>query len=346
MKTFSYRIKDSTSGSQLNQLASAVNFVWNFCNETQHHAVRWDKRWVSSVDLCKLTTGTSTALGLHSQTIQAVCQEYAIRRQQHKKRWLRWRSKRSLGWVPFKASGIVIDGDSITYAGHVFRCWLSRPLEGEIKTGSFSQDARGRWYVNVTCEVPAAEPTPGTGEIGVDLGLKNLLTTSDGEVVEAQRFYRDLEPQLAIAQRAKKKRRVSALHAKIKNRRKDFLHKLSTRLVLENILIVVGNVNAAALAKTKMAKSVLDAGWSMLRTFLEYKALARKVQYIEVNEAFSTQDCSTCLARTGPVGLPGLSIREWTCSHCGSLHNRDRNAAHNLLRFGHETLLREESHAL
>jgi putative transposase len=344
IKTFSYRLKDSTSGKHLSRLAAAVNQVWNFCNEAQHHAVRWSKPWVSPTTLCALTAGSGTMLGLHSQTVQAVCQEYVTRRRQHRKRWLRWRGKRSPGWIPFKASGIAVDGDRLTYAGRPFRCWLSRPIEGEIKSGSFSQDARGRWYVNLACECLDPAPTTGTGEVGIDLGLTNLLATSEGEVIEAQRFYRDLEPKLAVAQRARKKRQAKALHAKITNRRKDFLHQLSTRLVNDNCLIAVGNVNAAALAKTRMAKSVLDAGWSMLRTFLSYKAIARKARYVEPNEAFSTQDCSVCGARTGPKG--DLSVRAWTCGVCFAFHHRDINSARVILRFGRETLLREESHDL
>ena len=154
------------------------------------------------------------------------------------------------------------------------------------------------------------------------------------QTVEAQQFYRDLESALAVAQRAGHKDRTKAIHAKISNRRKDFLHKLSTRLVKEYGAIFIGNVNAAGLAKTNMAKSVLDAGWSMFRTQLLYKGDGAGSWVREVNEAYSTQECSCCHARTGPKGLTGLSVRQWTCSVCQSEHDRDTNAAKNILARG------------
>ena len=156
----------------------------------------------------------------------------------------------------------------------------------------------------------------------------------------AQRLYRGAEVKLAVAQRAKKVKRVKAIHAQIANRRKDFLHKLSTRLVKDNGAIFVGNVNASGLAKTKMAKSVLDAGWSIFRTMLQYKSDSAGVLFEEVNERYTTQTCSDCgtLPNSRPKGIAGLGIREWTCSECGSVHDRDTNAARNILARGHARL--------
>ena len=139
--------------------------------------------------------------------------------------------------------------------------------------------------------------------------------------------------------RVGKKQRVKAIHAKISNRRKDALHQLSTRLVKQHGAIFVGNVNAGGLAKTRMAKSVLDAGWSTFRTMLQYKCVQYKcncagVWFEEVNEAYSTQDCSACGARSGPKGLKGLGIRGWVCSECVTVHDRDVNAAKNILARG------------
>jgi putative transposase len=141
-----------------------------------------------------------------------------------------------------------------------------------------------------------------------------------------------------MAQRAGKKARTRALHAKIKNRRNDFLHKLSRRLVTEHGALFVGNVNASALAKTRMAKSVLDAGWSMFRTMLSYKCDDAGGWFEEVNEAYSTQDCSLCHARSGPKGLKELGIREWTCPVCHTIHDRDVNASKNINAAGQSRL--------
>jgi IS605 OrfB family transposase len=176
-------------------------------------------------------------------------------------------------------------------------------------------------------------PASSTAHVGLDLGLKDTATCSN--------FYRHLEAKLGIAQRAKQKKRVKAIHAKIKNKRKDALQKFTTKLVCENELIVVGNVSSSALAKTTMAKSVLDAGWFMLKTQLKCKAIARSVVFEEVNEAYTTQTCSCCgsISVNSPKGRAGLGIREWTCAECGTLHDRDVNAARNILAAGHSRLV-------
>lgn len=337
IKTFSYRLRGTShSGEHLAGHVVSVNMVWNFCNDTQHCAVRWNKRWPTGFDLSNLTKGSSKLLGLHSQTVQAICKEYAIRRKQAHRRWLRWRGKCSLGWIPFKVSGIRVKGDTVTYQGRKYHFQLSRPIEGTIKTGSFSQDARGHWYVNFQCECPDPERSASTERVGIDLGLKTLATLSTGEKIEAKQFYRDVESKLAIAQRANKIARVRAIHAKVANRRKDYLHKLSTRLTKQFGYIFVGDVNSSRLAKTRMAKSVLDVGWSAFRTMLSYKAIARKVVFKIVNEAWTSRVCSECGALSGPQGQKGLGIRAWVCVECGVLHDRDVNSAKLILGLGHQ----------
>lgn len=197
--------------------------------------------------------------------------------------------------------------------------------------------AVGRQEVALVIE----EIEPGIQEI-LDIldAIGGRQTVMLGEKIEAQRLYRGAEAKLAVAQRANKKQRVKAIHAQIANRRKDFLHKLSTRLVKENGAIFVGNVNAAGLAKTNMAKSVLDAGWSSFRAMLQYKCDHAAVWFEEVNERYTTQTCSDCgaLPDSRPKGIAGLGIREWTCSECGSVHDRDTNAARNILARGHARL--------
>ena len=143
VKVFRYRVK-SLNGL-LNRQRRAVNFVWNFCNDTQKFALKWHKRWPSGFDLNTLTTGTSKDLGLHAGTINAVCEQYAKSRAQKQRPYLRYRGKKSLGWVPFKGRDLKREGNAFRFHGQTFRVFYSRPLpDGKIKAGScFARDARG-----------------------------------------------------------------------------------------------------------------------------------------------------------------------------------------------------------
>ena len=330
--TYKYRIKDSTSGKYLRKMAGAINFVWNYCNEVSLLAFRRDKTFLSAYDLHKLTAGTSKDLRLSADTIQQVCTEYVTRRKQFKKIKLKWRSKkRSLGWVPFKAAYIKLQGDAVTYCGHRFRFWFSRPVEGVIKTGSFAQDARGRWYVTLQSEVADATEPVGQAEIGIDLGLANQIACSDGVVYSRENLTRTHETALAMAQRAGKTKRVKAIHAKIANVRCDWTHKATTDIARRAKLIVIGDVSSAKLIKTPFAKSTYDAAWHSVRQQLSYKANRLAGVCVSGRETFSSVTCSDCLHRTGPSGLRTLEVRAWVCSHCGSAHGRDVNAARNIL---------------
>ncbi|MDD2690443.1 MAG: transposase [Simplicispira sp.] len=345
-KTLRLRIKDKHR-SVLSAMACEVNQVWNFCNETSHRAIRERRQWLSGYDLQKLTNGFSKCDGIHigSPTVQQVCEDYAKARKQFKKAKLRWRvsnpqsSKYSLGWIPFKARALQYKAGQIAFAGQRFNLWDSYGLaDYELRAGSFSQDTRGRWYLNVVVKVQP-QPTAGTASVGIDLGLKEVAVASTGERIEG-RFYRKLEAQLGMAQRAHKKQRVKAIHAKIANQRKDLLHQFSTRLVKHNAAIFVGDVASAKLVKTTMAKSTLDAGWSMLKTMLEYKSHQAGIVFDVVNESYTTQTCACCgvIPASSPKGRAGLRIREWTCSDCGAEHDRDVNAAKNILAAGHRRL--------
>ena len=343
--TLRVRVRD-THVSWLRARARDVNFVWNYDQEVGLKVLERECRFLSSVELDAFTAGaTLDGLELHSQTVQAVNAEYVRRRIQFRKRKLRWRvsdrrrSNYSLGWIPFKAVAIQCRSKGVVrFMGRHLRVWDTWGLsQYQIRAGSFSEDARGRWYLNAVVRVkrealPLRHPVE-TG-VGIDLGLKDLLATSEGLKVEAPRFYRDMENKLATAQRARKKDRVRAIHAKIRNRRQDHLHKVSTALVREHGAIFVGNVNASALAKTGFSKSVLDAGWSAFRTQLRYKCHRARVVFEEIDEAGSTQTCSACSARCGPKGIVGLGIREWTCGVCGAVHDRDVNSARLILAAG------------
>ena len=339
MLTYNYRIKDSASRTPLLKMASAVNSVWNYAQEVSFVAFRRHKTFLSAYDLHKLTTGTSKDLRLGADTIQQVCTEYVTRRRQFKKLRLKWRSRhRSLGWIPFKAVSVRLHGDTVTYCGYRFRLWLSRPLLGPIKTGSFTQDSRGRWYVSFQCEVPDLHGPPAPAEVGIDLGLRDQLAcTHLPAPLSRANVTRHYAAPLATAQRARKNKRVKVLHAKIAHVRKDWTHKVTTAIARAARLIVVGNVSSTALSKTRWAKSVYDASWGQTRTLLHYKAIRLGARYLEVNESWSSCTCADCGKRTGPRGLRQLGVREWCCVSCGAVHQRDINAAYNILRLGRET---------
>ena len=342
IKTLKIRVKDKHR-KELDRQAKAVNFVWNYVNALSERAIKERGLFLSGYELQKYTSGASRELKLRAQSIQMICSEYVNKRRQFKKRRLKWRSshgsRRSLGWIPLNGQSLEIKSGQLLFNGVYYSLWDSYGLSDyKLKSGSFNQDARGRWYFNVCVEVEAVK-SKGRSSVGIDLGCKDAATDSNGDGVNG-RQYRRLEKDLGIAQRANKKSRTRAIHAKIKNRRSDDLHKYSRKLVNENAAIFVGNVSSKGMVKTKMAKSVLDAGWGMLKVMLKYKSDYAGVIFEEVNEAYTTQTCSSCgvIPASSPKGRAGLGIREWTCSACNVAHDRDVNAAKNILAVGHGRL--------
>jgi len=329
---YQYRVKDSSLRGHLKKMAGAVNFVWNYCNEANRDS--WDKfgKPLSGYDLQKLTKGCGKDLGLPSQVVQMVCQEYAARRKQHSKRQLKWRTgKRNLGWIPYNYQSLKIEDDTCTFNGKEMKFWKSREIDGKIKCGSITEDSRGRWYLNLTIEKEVEQRVPTGKAVGIDLGLKTIATLSTGEELTRPNYTKEYEEKLAMAQRANKKKRVTAIHAKIKNKRKDWNRKTSKQLCDRFDTIVVGDVSSSFLSKTNMAKSMYDASWYAFKSTLGTTAIKRGVDVRIVNESGSTVTCSVCGSKSGPSGLSGLSVREWKCSSCGTAHARDVNAATNIL---------------
>jgi IS605 OrfB family transposase len=342
-KTYSYRVKDATSGARLIRLGNSVNSVWNYCNEISARSAERGPKWITKAQLRDLTKGASRELDLPSQVIQEVIDEFIIKRRAHGKPRLRWRvsrgPKRSLGWVPFTNQDVrLVERGVVSFRGNKFRLWQHRSIEGKIASGNFSQDARGRWYCNLVCEVEKPNITNRTKVVGIDLGFKTVATAHNAPDLEQAKFYRDLEPKLSEAQRRGRKRQVRTIHAKIANRRKDALHKYSRTVVNDAGAVFVGNISASWQIKSGKAKATLDMSWSMLRNLLKYKCDHAGVAFAEVNERYTTQACSECGSLGGPKGRNGLGIRQWVCGECGSVHDRDLNAAVNIARLGCETL--------
>ncbi|KUN87233.1 transposase [Streptomyces griseoruber] len=224
----------------------------------------------------------------------------------------------------------------------------SRPLpEGaQPPTVTVSQDAAGRWYVSPLCEDPSVKPLPATAAaVGVDVGLDHLLTLSTGEKIANPRHERKDRARLAPAQRrlakkakgsanrAKARQQVARIHARIADRRRDGLHKLTTRLVRENQTIVIEDLTVRNMVRNRsLARAISDAAWAEFRSMLEYKAAWYGREVIAVDRFFpSSRLCSAC--GTLQEKMP-LHVRTWTCDSCGTTHDRDVNAAQNLLAAG------------
>ena len=222
----------------------------------------------------------------------------------------------------------------------------SRPLPdgAEPSTVTVSRDAAGRWHVSLLCEVTVHDAGPSDAVVGVDAGITSLVTLSTGEKVANPRHERRDRQRLARAQRQlarkqrgsanreKARRKVARVHARIADRRRDHLHKLSTRLVRENQAVVIEDLAVRnMLGNHSLARAVSDAGWRELRGMLEYKCQWYGRDLVAVDRWFpSSKVCSACgILREG---LP-LHLRKWTC-RCGTVHDRDVNAARNIRAAG------------
>jgi putative transposase len=343
--TYSYRLKDKHQ-NLLGKESKLTNIVWNFCNITQIKAVKEKRQWLSIFDLHDLTSGSIKEFNcqvLDAQGIQQICAKYVTNRQTFKKPWLRFRGKKSLGWILSRRNVLQIAPSKFKIGKLTFDCLSARqiPKSAQIIQCSFNQDNRNRWFLNITFKIEQLQIHRNIDTtVGIDLGLKTMATLSDGQKIEPLRSYQNLEKSIGQAQKANKKKLVQKLHKKTKNQRADYLHKLSAKLTKDYEKIYVGDVNSKSLAKTKMSKSVLDASWSSFRHMLSYKSLREGGKTVEVSERFTTQICSICdeKPQSRPKGIAGLGIREWKCDNCNTVHDRDVNAARNILRFGQKTL--------
>jgi putative transposase len=324
----------------LNAAAAEVNTVWNWANEVSAKAARpfaGRPKWLSAFDLNNLSAGATECFEkIGADTIQRVNGEYAVKRRAAKRCRLRWRvsrgARRSLGWVPFKAASLTRKDKGLRYCGKTFRVFEPERLDGmKWQQGCFAQDAVGDWWLCLPVKVAVAQTVAPYEAVGIDLGLQDVAVTSEGDRCEAARFYRGIERRIAQAQRRGHPRRAKRLHRKAANRRRDALHKFSRRIVDRYQNIVVGDVSSTQLAQTRMAKAVLDSGWGMLRQMLQYKGEHAGRSVSVVCERYTSRACSSCGSLTGPRGVNGLRVRRWTCVDCGESHDRDVNAARNIL---------------
>jgi IS605 OrfB family transposase len=330
----------SESYPWLNAAAIEVNQVFNWANATSFDARRrtdLKSKWLSGFDLCNLTSGATEFFErIGAGTIQSVCVHYAQKRTAAKRLKLRWRvsrgARRSLGWIPFKAASLKRRGIALRFAGKSFRVFeRDRLADVKWRDGCFAQDAVGDWWLCLPVHVTAEQTVAPLESVGIDLGLKTIATTSDGDKLDAGRWTHAHADKLAMAQRRGHKRQAKRFHRKAARCRADALHKFSRKMVDSYQNIVVGDVSSTKLVKTRMAKSVLDSGWGMLKTQLQYKGQQAGRSVSVVSERYTSVTCSSCGSLSGPRGVNGLIVRSWICRDCGESHDRDVNAARNIL---------------
>jgi putative transposase len=206
------------------------------------------------------------------------------------------------------------------------------------------RDAAGRFFASFVVQVTPQPLPEADSECGIDLGLGHFAVLDDGTKIAAPKFLRRAEKKLRRAQRdlsrkqkgsgnrEKARAKVARTHAKVADARRDFHHKLSTVIVRENQAVTVEDLPVRGLARTRLAKSVHDAGWSAFTSMLEYKARLYGREFRRIGRFEPTsQLCSACGAKDGPKPL---HVREWTCAACGAVHDRDVNAARNIAALG------------
>ena len=218
-----------------------------------------------------------------------------------------------------------------------------RPLNGILKTCTIQRTATGKWFVTIVCEVEA-EPLPESAEaVGIDVGLEQFATLSNGDQISNPRFFRTEEKALANAQRRlskaskgtsqrkKARKTVARVHERICNRRHNFAHQQARKLVDQFGLIAVEDLYVKGMIQNRcLSKSISDAAWSKFRQCLSHKAEEAGRILVAVNPAYTSQDCSACGHRLRKT----LSMRQHVCPCCGLDMNRDENAARNILRLG------------
>jgi putative transposase len=261
-------------------------------------------------------------------------------------RFPRFKSKHSRQSIQYPQNVKVI-GNTVKLPGKVgaVKAKIHRSIEGTIKTVTVSLEPSGKYYASILTEVEGENPAPSTEGrvIGVDLGLKHFAVTSDGKKVSKYDYPRHLaeheknlkrkQQKLARKEKGSNSRKkyrkvVARVHERVSNSRADFLHKLSRKLVNDSQVVVVENLHVKGMVRNhNLAKAIFDAGWGMFTNFLAYKLEKKGGRLVEIDRWFpSSKLCCNCYHQVEEMPL---DVREWTCPHCNTRHDRDGNAATN-----------------
>ncbi|MFD7133584.1 RNA-guided endonuclease InsQ/TnpB family protein [Streptomyces sp. NPDC059894] len=358
-RAFKYRFHPTDEqAAELSRTFGCVRLVYNKALEERTRAWYGEQRRVSYVQSsAALTKWKKTEELAFLNEVSSVPLQQALRHLQtafgnffaKRSKYPRYKSrKKSRASAEYTRSAFKWRDGQLTLAktAEPLDIRWSRPLpEGaEPTTVTVSRDRAGRWFVSLLCEDTITPAPATTAAVGIDAGITSLVTLSTGEKVTNPKHERRDRARLAKAQRElsrkakgsanreKARRKAARVHARITDRRRDFLHKLSTRLVRENQTVVIEDLTVRNLLKNgKLARAVSDASWTELRSMLEYKCAWYGRELVVVDRWFpSSKLCGTC--GTVREKLP-WNVREWTCA-CGAVHDRDVNAARNILAAG------------
>jgi putative transposase len=359
-RAFKYRFYPTDAqAAELSRTFGCVRKVYNMALQARTEA--WFQRqekvnynatstmltaWKKTEELAYLSEVSSVPLQQTLRHLQGAFGNFWAKRAKYPTFKSRKKSRRS---AEYTTSGFRLRDGKLTLAkmaGPLAIVW-SRPLPegGSPSTVTVSQDAAGRWFVSLLCDDRPTMTAPLNAAVGIDAGITSLVTLSTGEKVTNPKFEKADRLRLAKAQRdlsrkapgnganrAKARIKAGRAHARIADRRRDFLHKLTTRLVRENQTVVIEDLTVRNMLKNRtLARAVSDASWTEMRSMLEYKADWYGREVIAIDRWFpSSKLCSACGTLQGKMPL---NVREWTCD-CGTTHDRDLNAAKNILAAG------------
>jgi putative transposase len=367
LKTYKYELLPTEEQKhQLNNIFGACRFVYNLALETKLYAYQSQRKNISCFDLIKQLTelkkdeNTKWLKEVPAQSLQQAISNLDgaftnfFKGKAKFPKFKRKKDKQSFR-VP---QGIKIDFKcSLVFIPKVK--WVEfckdREFEGEIRQATISKTPTNRYYISILVddkkELPNKKPIKEETTVGIDVGLKHFATLSDGTKIENPKHLLKLLKRLKKEQRKlsrryqkdkpyeqqsnsykKQKLLVAKLHEKIKNQRKDFLHKLSTAIVKQYDTIVVENLNILGMIKNKhLSRAILDVGWGMFISFLNYKCEWYGKNFIQIGRFEPSSKLCTCGYHNSELKL---SDRIWTCPECNQIHDRDVLAAINIKRFG------------